>query len=97
SRVGWTPVQFFFRGFPFEDLLAYYAAAEIMWVTPLRDGLNLIAKEFVAVQGILRRYGVLLLSEFAGAAAELKGAVLTNPHDTTDLVQRCLQAIRMTR
>ncbi len=97
SRVGWTPVQFFFRGFPFEDLLAYYAAAEIMWVTPLRDGLNLIAKEFVAVQGMLRRYGVLVLSEFAGAAAELKGAVLTNPHDTNDLVQRCLQAIRMTR
>ena len=97
SRVGWVPLQFFFRGFPFEELIPYYATADIMWVTPLRDGLNLIAKEFVAVQGMLRGYGVLVLSEFAGAAAELKGAILTNPHDISDLTARCLQAIRMPR
>ena len=50
-----------------------------MWITPLRDGLNLVDKEFVAVQGLTGVLGVLVLSEFAGAAAELKGAVLTNP------------------
>lgn len=97
SRVGWTPVQFFFRPVPFEQLLAYYAAADIMWITPLRDGLNLVAKEFVAVQGMTRRYGVLVLSEFAGAAAELKGALLTNPHDPEDLVAGILRATAMPR
>ncbi|MBS7456786.1 glucosylglycerol-phosphate synthase [Coralloluteibacterium stylophorae] len=97
SRVGWTPVQFFFRAFPFEEVVAYYAEADVMWITPLRDGLNLVCKEYVATQGLTRGDGVLVLSEFAGAAAELKGAVLTNPHDTADLVAGCLQAIRMPR
>jgi trehalose-6-phosphate synthase len=81
SRVGWTPVQFFFRAIPFAELVAYYAVADVMWITPLRDGLNLVAKEYVAVQGLMQGGGVLVLSEFAGAAAELHGAVLTNPHD----------------
>lgn len=85
SRVGWTPVQFFFRAFPFEEVVAYYAMADVMWITPLRDGLNLVAKEFVATQGLINGRGVLVLSEFAGAAAELHGAVLTNPHDPSDL------------
>ncbi len=95
SRVGWTPVQFFFRALPFEELLAYYAMADVMWITPLRDGLNLVAKEFVAVQGLTGGRGVLVLSEFAGAAAELKGAVLTNPHDVNDLTQACYLALNM--
>lgn len=85
SRVGWTPVQFFFRAFPFEAVVAYYAMADVMWITPLRDGLNLVAKEYVATQGLMKGRGVLVLSEFAGAAAELHGAVLTNPHDPKDL------------
>lgn len=97
SRVGWTPVQFFFRALPFEELLAYYAMADLMWITPLRDGLNLVAKEFVAVQGLTGGRGVLVLSEFAGAAAELKGAVLTNPHDIDDLSQACYLALNMGR
>ncbi len=81
ARIGWTPVQFFFRSLPFDEVVAWYAMADVMWITPLRDGLNLVAKEFVATQGLLAGSGVLVLSEFAGAAAELKGAVLTNPHD----------------
>ncbi|HEY0973792.1 MAG TPA: glucosylglycerol-phosphate synthase [Solimonas sp.] len=97
SQVGWSPVQFFFRSLPFEELLAYYAMADIMWITPLRDGLNLVAKEFVAVQGLTQGAGVLVLSEFAGAAAELKGAVLTNPHDTEDLVNACYYALNLGR
>jgi glucosylglycerol-phosphate synthase len=97
SRVGWTPVQYFFRPLPFEEVVAYYAVADVAWITPLRDGLNLVAKEFVAAQGITRGYGKLVLSEFTGAAAELKGALLTNPHDTADLVATCRLALAMSR
>lgn len=95
AHIGWTPVQFFFRAFPFEQVVAWYAMADVMWITPLRDGLNLVAKEFVAVQGLLEGHGVLALSEFAGAAAELKGALLTNPHDTADLASTCYLALNM--
>ena len=97
SQVGWTPVQFFFRPVPFDALVAYYAMADVMWITPLRDGLNLVAKEYVAVQGAIEGRGVLVLSEFAGAAAELKGALLTNPHDTADLVSALYVALNMGR
>ncbi|WP_324734218.1 glucosylglycerol-phosphate synthase [Pseudomonas paeninsulae] len=95
AHIGWTPVQFFFRSFPFDQVVAWYAMADVMWITPLRDGLNLVAKEFVATQGLLEGHGVLALSEFAGAAAELKGALLTNPHDTADLAQVCYLALNM--
>ncbi|MGE8498650.1 MAG: glucosylglycerol-phosphate synthase [Pseudomonas sp.] len=97
ARVGWTPLQFFFRSLPFEEVSAWYAMADVMWITPLRDGLNLVAKEFVAAQGLLEGRGVLVLSEFAGAAAELKGALLTNPHDPVDMVQTCYLALNMPR
>lgn len=95
AMLDWTPVRFFARGLPFEEVLAHYAAADVMWITPLRDGLNLVAKEFVAAHGIEGTAGTLVLSEFAGAAAELKGAVLTNPHDPTDLVAGLGQALSM--
>lgn len=95
ARVGWTPLQFFFRSLPFEEVSAWYAMADVMWITPLRDGLNLVAKEFVAAQGLLGGRGVLVLSEFAGAAAELKGALLTNPHDPADLAQTCYLALNL--
>lgn len=97
ARVGWTPVQFFFRPLPFEEVLAWYAMADVMWITPLRDGLNLVAKEYVATQGLTGGSGVLVLSEFAGAAAELHGAVLTNPHDIQDLTTRLYFGIAMNR
>lgn len=96
SRLDWTPVRFFARPLPFAEVVAHYAAADIMWITPLRDGLNLVSKEFVATQGLSDGEGVLVLSEFAGAAAELKGAVLTNPHDTNDLLNSLSQALDMT-
>ena len=95
SRMGWMPVHFYFRPIPFEELLAYYANADVMWITPLRDGLNLVAKEYAAVHGLLGTSGTLVLSEFAGAAAELRGAVLTNPHDVSDMVRVFLQAVDM--
>lgn len=95
SQVGWTPLQFFFRPLPFDEVCAYYAMADVMWITPLRDGLNLVCKEYIGVQGLTGGRGVLVLSEFAGAAAELKGAILTNPHDTLDLVSGLYVALNM--
>lgn len=97
AQVGWTPVQFFFRSLGFEELVAYYAMADVMWVTPLRDGLNLVAKEYIATQGLIEGSGVLVLSEFAGAAAELRGAMLTNPHDPAEMADTCYLALAMQR
>ncbi|KAA1171936.1 glucosylglycerol-phosphate synthase [Marinobacter salinexigens] len=97
ARVGWTPVQFFFRALPFEELVAYYTMADVMWITPLRDGLNLVAKEYIATQGLTQGSGVLVLSEFAGAAAELRGAILANPHHPQDLADTCYYALAMSR
>lgn len=97
ARVGWTPVQFFFRPLPFDELVTYYAMADVMWITPLRDGLNLVAKEYIATQGMIQGSGVLVLSEFAGAAAELRGAVLANPHDPRELADTCYFALSMSR
>lgn len=95
ADVGWTPIRFFFRALPFEEVVAWYAESDISWITPLRDGLNLVCKEYVATKGLIGGRGVLVLSEFAGAAAELHGAVLTNPHDPADLRDRLRQAIDM--
>jgi glucosylglycerol-phosphate synthase len=95
GRIDWTPVRYFFRALPFEELLAYYAVTDVAWITPLRDGLNLVAKEFVATQDALDRSGVLVLSEFAGAAVELLGAVLTNPYDTTSMRDSLYRALTL--
>lgn len=96
SSLEWTPIQFFFRSVPFEDVLAYYAISDIAWITPLRDGLNLVAKEFVAVQGILENpKGVLVISEFAGASVELPYAIFTNPYDIKSLKDSLLQALSL--
>lgn len=96
SRFDWTPIHFFFRSFSFEELIAYYSVADIAWITPLRDGLNLVAKEYVASQGFrMDDSGVLLLSEFAGASVELKYALLTNPYDRKSLKEGLLQALTM--
>jgi trehalose-6-phosphate synthase len=96
SNMNWTPVRLFFRAVPFDEILVYYAVADIAWITPLRDGLNLVAKEYVAVQGQLTgEKGVLILSEFAGAAVELPYALLTNPYDMKSLKENLLQALIM--
>jgi trehalose 6-phosphate synthase/phosphatase len=87
----WTPVVYMRRGIARSDLVALYAAADVGWVTPLRDGMNLVAKEYVACQR--RAEGVLLLSEFAGAAAEMGEAFLVNPYDedgTAEVLERII-------
>ncbi len=86
ARMDWTPIHFFFRSVPFEEVLAYYAIADVAWITPLRDGLNLVAKEYVAVKGLQEEPdGVLVISEFAGASVELPHAIRTNPYDGQSL------------
>lgn len=98
SRLDWVPVHFFFRAFSFNEVLAYYAIADIAWITPLRDGLNLVAKEFIAVQGQhTASDSVLVLSEFAGASVELSHAILTNPYDNESMKASLLQALTMNK
>lgn len=95
STLEWTPVRYFYRSFPFENVIAYYAACDVAWITPLRDGLNLVAKEFVATKKSTGTAGVLILSEFAGAAVELHGALLTNPYDASSMSKTLHQALTM--
>ncbi len=83
SKLDWTPAVLFSNAIPFERLLAYFRAADICITTPLRDGLNLVAKEYVAAKG--GEAGVLMLSEFAGCAVELPDAVLTNPYSNRSM------------
>ncbi|CAH0179312.1 Glucosylglycerol-phosphate synthase [Massilia sp. Bi118] len=95
STLNWVPVRYFYRSLPFDEVIAHYAACEVAWITPLRDGLNLVAKEFVAAKKATGGSGVLILSEFAGAAVELHGAVLTNPYDGKAMTAALHQALTM--
>ncbi len=94
SEPGWTPIHYIHRSLPREELLALYRAADIALVTPLKDGMNLVAKEYCAAQ--VDHSGVLILSEFAGAAPELRtGAILVNPYDELGVAAALLQATQM--
>jgi trehalose 6-phosphate synthase/phosphatase len=87
----WTPLVYIRRGISRAELVALYSSAAVGWVTPLRDGMNLVAKEYVACQR--GGEGILLLSEFAGAAAEMGEAFIVNPYDeesTAEVLQRAL-------
>jgi trehalose 6-phosphate synthase len=88
-----TAISYHHHGYPREEMVALYLAADIMLVTALRDGMNLVAKEYVAVRR--DNDGVLVLSEFAGAADELKSALLINPHDIGGLKNTIMRAIEM--
>ena len=89
----WVPVHYIFRSLSSEDLVALYRAADAMLVTPLRDGMNLVAKEFVASR--TDGDGVLVLSEFAGAAWELPEALQVNPYDTDATGEVIFRALTM--
>ena len=93
GRIDWTPVRLSTRRTPYEELVAWFSQADICWITPLRDGLNLVAKEYVAArQG---QGGVLVLSEFTGASVELEDAVLTNPYSLRSMDQAISTALEM--
>jgi trehalose-6-phosphate synthase len=89
----WTPVHLQMRTFSPEEVRRHYAMADSALVTPLHDGMNLVAKEYVAA--CEDGDGVLVLSELAGAAQELEGALLVNPYDTAQMAQAILRAVRM--
>ncbi|PYL79965.1 MAG: trehalose-6-phosphate synthase [Verrucomicrobia bacterium] len=94
STSTWLPVQYHFRSLDRDDLLAHYRACDIGFVTPLKDGMNLVAKEYCACR--IEEDGVLILSQFAGAAEQLKsGAVLVNPYDVEQMADTILTAFRM--
>jgi trehalose 6-phosphate synthase len=88
-----VPVHYLYRGLPPRQLAAYYASAACLLVTPLIDGMNLVAKEYVTVQHARRGSGALVLSEFTGAAAELREAVPCNPFDVEGLSYRIEHAL----
>lgn len=90
---GWSPIHYIYRSLSREELVAYYRLADIALITPGRDGMNLIAKEYVASQ--IDKKGVLILSEFAGAADELTDALLVNPYDIETVSDAIYEAMRM--
>lgn len=94
SKLNWTPIVLFTEPVPFHDLMAFYKTADIAWIPPLRDGLNLVAKEYISAhQG---QDGVLILSEFTGSAVELPDAILTNPYSDKHMDECLDRALDMT-
>ena len=95
GSLEWTPVLYQYKSFPQQELVPLYGASDVMLVTPLRDGMNLVAKEYVAARADGR--GVLILSEMTGAASELGEAVLVNPNDIPEMVRASRQRWRCPR
>ena len=93
ARLDWSPIFYFYRSFSFEELIAMYDIADIALVTPLRDGMNLVAKEYLAAKR--DQPGVLILSEMAGASIELQDALIINPNDKDEIEKAILQALTM--
>ncbi len=89
----WTPIHYQYRAFSPAELIAYYRAADVALVTPLRDGLNLVAKEYVASR--IHGDGAVILSEFAGVADQLPEAILTNPYSSEQVAAALQQALTM--
>jgi trehalose 6-phosphate synthase len=94
TQSGWIPIHYMFRSLDRAELLAYYRAADIVLVTPLKDGMNLVAKEYCAAN--TDENGVLILSEFAGAAAQLRrNSLMVNPYDIEGVANAIHRAYNM--
>ena len=93
GTIGWMPIWYLYRSLPFHSLAALYSLADVALVTPLRDGMNLVAKEYLTTKADGR--GVLILSETAGAAQELGEAIIINANDQEDLIRALKQALEM--
>ncbi|MFN8253531.1 MAG: bifunctional alpha,alpha-trehalose-phosphate synthase (UDP-forming)/trehalose-phosphatase [Ferruginibacter sp.] len=89
----WTPINYFYRSYPVEMLSALYQFADVCLVTPMRDGMNLVCKEFIASRQ--HNDGVLILSEMAGAAKELVDSIIVNPNNITEISYAILTALDM--
>jgi trehalose 6-phosphate synthase len=94
GEVDWTPIRYLNKGFAQSTLAGFYRTAQVGLVTPLHDGMNLVAKEYVAAQNPFDP-GVLVLSQFAGAAKELDAALLVNPHDIDGVAKAITKALTM--
>lgn len=93
GSMEWTPIHYFYRSLPLEDLSALYRLADVALVTPMRDGMNLVCKEYVASK--LDQTGVLILSEMAGASKELSEALIVNPNDKHQVRDTIFKALNM--
>lgn len=93
ASAEWTPVHYFYRTLPFENLIDLYTSSDIALITPIRDGMNLVAKEFIASR--VDQKGVLILSEMAGAAAELTEALNINPNSYDQIADTLKKAFEM--
>ena len=91
GRIGWTPVLYQYRHVPFESLVALYSISDIGLITPMRDGMNLVAKEYVATRK--EGTGMLILSEMAGAAKELAEAIIINPNNRNEIAEALKEAL----
>jgi trehalose 6-phosphate synthase len=96
AEVDWVPIRYVNQGYPREDLAGFYRASHVGLITPLRDGMNLVAKEYVAAQDP-EDPGVLILSRFAGAAHQLKEALLVNPYSKDEISDAIATALDMPR
>jgi len=90
---GWVPIRYVYQSMAPPELTAHYVAADLALVTPLRDGMNLVAKEYVASR--VHDDGTLILSEFAGAAEDLPEAVRVNPYNMDDVAEQIRHALTM--
>ncbi len=95
ADIDWVPLRYVNQGYPRSVLAGIYRAARVGLVTPLRDGMNLVAKEFVAAQDP-EDPGVLILSRFAGAAEQLQEALIVNPYSPDDIADAIARALAMT-
>ncbi|WP_394750583.1 bifunctional alpha,alpha-trehalose-phosphate synthase (UDP-forming)/trehalose-phosphatase [Spongiimicrobium salis] len=93
STVSWTPIWYFYRSMPFENLIDLYTSCDIAWLTPIRDGMNLVAKEYIATR--IDKTGVLILSEMAGSANEMNESLLINPNNFEQIADALNKAITM--
>jgi len=92
-KMDWTPIHYYYRSFPIETLSALYFSADVCLVTPMRDGMNLVSKEYVASR--VNNDGVLILSEMAGASKELIDALVVNPNNTEEVCEAIITALNM--
>ncbi len=93
ATVSWTPIWYFYRSLPFENLIDLYTSSDIAWLTPIRDGMNLVAKEYIATR--IDKSGVLILSEMAGSANEMNESLLINPNNFEQIADTLYKAINM--
>lgn len=95
SKLDWRPIHYFYRSYPFDSLSAFYRMSDVAMITPLRDGMNLVCKEYIASRP--DKTGVLILSEMAGSAKELSDALLVNPNSIDSMAEALKTALNMSK